>query len=154
MSFWLRRAARMVGLEKGTPSYWEQFASGRLNTDASSEDLLRWAVLGQMDRVRPFLAARADALRTSVGMGGVPNTHLHAQALAIDWLVRGVFEQAKAIELAIAHPPLDDDDAWQEVDWFNLLRPNAETAARFAGFGKLVQRQKKRGPGATVIHRK
>ena len=91
-------------------------------------------------------------------MGGVPNTHLHAQALAIDWLVRGVFEQAGAIELAVAHPPLDDDDAWRPVDWFNLLRPNAETVARFAGFGKLVQRRKKRGAqgdGDTqeVIHR-
>jgi hypothetical protein len=144
MSFWLRRVARLVGLEEGEPSYWERFASKPLKADASSEDLLRWAVLGKLDRVRPGLLAYADELRASVGMGGVPNIHLHARALALDWLVRGVFDHTAAIKLASANPS-DDDDPWQEIDWFNVLRPNAETAARFAGWGERVQREKKRG---------
>jgi hypothetical protein len=134
----------MVGIEAGEPSYWERFASTPLKADARSEDLLRWAVLGDLDRVRPGLETCASELRTSVGMGGAPNIHLHAQALAIDWLVRGLFDRIAAVELASANPP-DDDDPWQEVDWFNLLRPNAETAARFAGWGERVQREKKRG---------
>jgi hypothetical protein len=145
VSLWLRRLARRVGIHTREPSYWEQFASRPLRTDASAEDLLRWAILGELDRVRSRLAARADELRTSVGMGGHPNIHLHAQALAIDWLVRGVFDHAAAIALAVDNPPLDEDSAWREVDWFNLLRPTAETASRFAGFGKLVRREKKRG---------
>ncbi len=158
MNLWLRRFTRSLGLEKAEPSYWERFASSKLRPDASLDDLLRWAVLGKLNHVRPLLSARADELRKSVGMGGVPNARLHTQALAIDWLVSGAFDKARAIELATTHPPLDEDAAWREVDWFNLLRPSAETAARFAGFGARVQRKKKRGGGGDgdteeAIHR-
>lgn len=158
MSFWLRRAARALGLENRPPSYWERFASRPLKADAWVDDLLRWAVLGRLGQVRPLLAARADEYRTSVGTGGAPNIHLHAQALAIDWLVSGAFDKDAAVKLAVANPPLDEDDAWREVDWFSLLQPNAETAARYAAWGTCVHREKKQGAGgdgntAEVIHR-
>ncbi len=155
------RAARRALADDGVyveRSSWEAFAD-RLDVAPlvldGWDDLLRLAVLGQLDRGREHIVTTASELR----QGG--NEEARARALVLEWMASGSVDDAETDRLAEKLDP--DGDGATDFDsfgpWLLFTRPNQRAQRLLSRARKEWNEERARasdgdGDFAEYVHRK